>query len=49
MATAMGTVLDMRDALMEKNEAEATATAKTRKVDRDQRRPWGFPLSKNPG
>ena len=48
MATAMGTVLDMRDALMEKSEAEAAVTAKTRKVDRDQRETVGLPFVEEP-
>ena len=48
MATAMGTVLDMRDALMERKRGEATATAKTRKVTAISGRPWGFPFVDDP-
>ena len=33
---------------MEKNEAEATVTAKTRKVDRDQRETVGLPFVEDP-
>jgi phosphate transport system ATP-binding protein len=48
MAKAMEAVLDMRDMIAEKNEAETAVKAKTRKVDRDQRETVGFPFVDEP-
>ena len=48
MATAMDAILDMRDMMAEKNEAETAVKAKTRKVDRDQRETVGLPFVDEP-
>jgi len=48
MATTMSTVLDMGNAIMERDEVQSAAGAKVRKVDRDQRETVGVPLVEDP-
>jgi len=48
MAPAMDTILDMRDVIMGKDEAEAAVATKARKVDRDQRTTVGVPFVEEP-
>jgi len=48
MATALDAALDMRDVVMETNEADAAVAAKARKVDRDQRQTVGLPFVEEP-
>ena len=48
MATSMDAVVDLRDMLTEKNDAEATMAAKARKVDREQRQTVGVPFVEEP-
>ena len=48
MATVRDAILDMRDMMADKNEAETAVKAKTRKVDRDQRETVGLPFVEEP-
>ena len=48
MAPAMDTILDMRDVIMGKDEAESAVSTKARKVDRDQRTTVGVPFVEEP-
>jgi phosphate transport system ATP-binding protein len=48
MATAMDTVLDVRDMIAANNETETKVATKSRKVDRDQRQTVGLPFVEEP-
>ena len=48
MATAMDTVLDVREMIAADNETEEKVVAKSRKVDRDQRQTVGLPFVEEP-
>jgi len=48
MATAMDSVLDMRDLVVERDNTEAAPAVKARKVDRDQRQTVGVPFVEEP-
>lgn len=48
MATTMSTVLDMGNAIMERDVVQSEAAAKVRKVDRDQRETVGVPFVEEP-